>query len=445
MRSRLSLTAAALALAFGAAPAHAAAPTLFPSDRLTVADGAQLTGKRVNLPLPDCGARPSDCNEIRLLNELDGFDLDPRVSVGFGRPIDVRKVTPETVYLQAVAGGPRIGLGRLVFSPARNTLFGQPVSQLAEGTEYRLVVTPALSGEGAETTFTTMSATANLAKMRAQLDDGSAYDAAGIPPASRGLNLLAEGGRRTVFAAQSIVRVRRINDTGKGGLVAEDVFDPSRLGAGSYAFGHFRSPSWLTGERVIGQVPTRSGAPRVTGSEAVGFTLILPRGTKPPGGWPVAIFGPGITRSKYDVFLAADENAQRGLATMAIDPAGHAFGPRTQTQVDTAAGSQTFSGFGRGRDFDGDGTITNQEGVRAPGQPHPLASVGLRDGLRQTALDNMALVRAIGRGVDVDGDGSEDLRRTGVTYYAQSLGGIYGTMLMGTDPAVSTAVLNVPG
>ena len=104
-----------------------------------------------------------------------------------------------------------------------------------------------------------------------------------------------------------------------------------------------------------------------------------------------------------------------------------------------------FSGFGRGRDLNGDGTITDQEGVRTPEQPNPLASIGLRDGLRQTALDNMALVRAIGRGVDVDGDGSEDLRRDGVVYYAQSLGGIYGTMLMGVDQRVRAGALNVPG
>ena len=104
-----------------------------------------------------------------------------------------------------------------------------------------------------------------------------------------------------------------------------------------------------------------------------------------------------------------------------------------------------FSGFGRGRDLDGNGEITDQEGVRTPEQPNPLASIGLRDGLRQTALDNMALVRAIGRGVDVDGDGAEDLRRDGIVYYAQSLGGIYGTMLMGADQRVRAGALNVPG
>jgi len=68
-----------------------------------------------------------------------------------------------------------------------------------------------------------------------------------------------------------------------------------------------------------------------------------------------------------------------------------------------------------------------------------------RDGLRQTVADVMSLVRAIGRGLDVDGDGHNDLRKTGVDYYGQSFGGIYGVMLAGTDPKVTTPALNVSG
>ena len=48
----------------------------FPSDRVTVAEPANLTGLRVNLPLPDCDSRPSDCADLRVVNELDGFNLD---------------------------------------------------------------------------------------------------------------------------------------------------------------------------------------------------------------------------------------------------------------------------------------------------------------------------------------------------------------------------------
>ena len=40
----------------------------FPSDRLTISDPRQNTGLRVNLPKPDCGQRPSDCEDIDVIN-----------------------------------------------------------------------------------------------------------------------------------------------------------------------------------------------------------------------------------------------------------------------------------------------------------------------------------------------------------------------------------------
>ena len=46
----------------------------FPSDRFTVFDAQQLTGLRVNLPLPNCASRPSDCADLTLLNQMDGFN-----------------------------------------------------------------------------------------------------------------------------------------------------------------------------------------------------------------------------------------------------------------------------------------------------------------------------------------------------------------------------------
>src|SRR5215831_12116287 len=69
----------------------------FPSDRFTVRDASQNTGLRVNLPKPDCTIRTSDCQHIDLLNELDGFNLQPRLSVPFSGPIDVTTVSSHTV------------------------------------------------------------------------------------------------------------------------------------------------------------------------------------------------------------------------------------------------------------------------------------------------------------------------------------------------------------
>ncbi len=173
--------------------------------------------------------------------------------------------------------------------------------------------------------------------------------------------------------------------------------------------------------------------------------MIVPAGPAPQGGWPVAIFGPGITRSKYDLFLAADVNASRGIATVSFDPVGHAYGPKGKFGVTTPTGQKLMPMFGRARDTNRQGEFDSITNVSAPLQPHRLATVALRDGLRQTAADVMAMVRAIGRGVDVDGDGTVDLRRTGVAMYAQSLGGIYGTMVAGVDNRLNIAALNVPG
>src|SRR5262249_31627001 len=54
---------------------------------------------RVPLPLPDCTTHPSDCADIHVLNTLDGFNLQPRLSIPFDGPIDVHTVTSNTVFL----------------------------------------------------------------------------------------------------------------------------------------------------------------------------------------------------------------------------------------------------------------------------------------------------------------------------------------------------------
>src|SRR4029077_4356682 len=75
----------------------------------------------------------------------------------------------------------------------------------------------------------------------------------------------------------------------------------------------------------------------------------------PPG--PAAIYGPGFTRSKYDLFVTADYNASLGIVTLATDPSGHGYGSMSTTTVNSAGTPTTFLSYGRGRDLDGDGLI----------------------------------------------------------------------------------------
>ena len=71
----------------------------FPSDRFTVADASQLTNRRINLPQPDASTRPSDYADVSVINTLDGFNLQPRLSISFSGPIDVTTVNSTTVFL----------------------------------------------------------------------------------------------------------------------------------------------------------------------------------------------------------------------------------------------------------------------------------------------------------------------------------------------------------
>src|SRR5436309_2774435 len=55
----------------------------FPSNAFTVVAPENITGLRVNLPLPDCGAQPSDCDDLNAVNQMDGFNVQARLSISF--------------------------------------------------------------------------------------------------------------------------------------------------------------------------------------------------------------------------------------------------------------------------------------------------------------------------------------------------------------------------
>jgi hypothetical protein len=176
-------TASAAAVTIGSGTTPEA--TVFPSDAFTVADSAQVTGRRLALPTPaGCTADPalSICDDIRLINQLDGYDLRPRITIPFSGPIDVRSVTADSVYVQKPDGS-RTKLVQLVFDPDRNVLAGQPQDVLVESTTYTIVIAaglrdatgaavdPCATGCAAgattrRTTFTTGTATGARARPR---------------------------------------------------------------------------------------------------------------------------------------------------------------------------------------------------------------------------------------------------------------------------------------
>src|SRR5688572_8503909 len=75
--------------------------SMFPSNRHTVLDFSQNTSRRVNLAKPDCAPprSPVPCWDIDVLNTLDGFNIQPRLSIPFSGPIDVSSVSSDSVFL----------------------------------------------------------------------------------------------------------------------------------------------------------------------------------------------------------------------------------------------------------------------------------------------------------------------------------------------------------
>src|SRR5687767_2884825 len=113
----------------------------FPTDRYTVPDSTQLTGVRVDLPKPNCAVRPSDCLDIDVLNTLDGFNLQPRVSIPFTGGIDLASVSSSTVFLVRQPDGAVTGINQIVWDPSIDTLHVESDQLLDQHTRYLLVVT----------------------------------------------------------------------------------------------------------------------------------------------------------------------------------------------------------------------------------------------------------------------------------------------------------------
>ncbi|MGY1731436.1 Ig-like domain-containing protein [Geodermatophilus sp. SYSU D01045] len=430
------------ALAFTAALSVTATPALadpqkaepvsvFPSDTLTVRDPAQLTGRRVDLPTADCGA-PISCGLVQQLNRLDGFDLDPRLAIRFSKPVDAATAAAR-ITIQEDRGGWRTGVDRVVWDPATNTLYAHPAQQLAPGTTYRVEVQGGPTIKATRDTFTTLSATDGLQDLQRQIDSGSAFTALDITPGLHTDGAFPVAGTRVALA----------QDTGPTNSAAVTQPVTALLpGGATLAFGSYQAPNWLRPDVTIEQTPTRDAGPAPVSAATLPFVAVLPPGTAPAGGWPVAVFGHGFTGSDANVLAAAVTNAQRGIATIGTNVVGHGLGPDGEWVITTAAGERRLPSYGRGVDQqDEDVLIGSTEGSSATGAS---AAVSSRDALRQTAADIMTLVRSVG-GTDVDGDGTADLSGRDVTYFGQSFGGIYGTMLTGADPAVTRSVLNVPG
>jgi dienelactone hydrolase len=472
---RLAVATAAAALVLpGSALAATSVGRLFPTNLDTAPDATQLTGLHVVLPQPNCTTNPSDCADVAELDQLDGFNIQPRLTIPFSGPIDLSTVSSSTIFLVGPHGS-RVGINQIVWEPATNTLYAESDQQLAQDTTYLLVVTTGVHDtDGAPLDATTFRHDLNYgqtkdsgqkAYRKALLDLLPLADPSDVAGASvfttQSITALGETiraqltgstvnfnlgthGERTVFSAATTPLITVSHQTGTSTFVPSPlpVFAPSSplfTGIGTVAFGTYDSPDYETAQAVIPAYGTKTAVPAVQSVNHVQFTVWEPAGTPPAGGWPTVIFGHGFTDSKDGApVIVASALAQAHLATIAINVVGHGGFPGGFYTATTTSGMVTLPDGGRGVDQNGNGVYDQStEGVSAVGAGNEL--VATRDGLRQTTIDLMQLVKVLQQG-SISG-----LSTSRIYYAGQSFGGIYGVQLLGLDPDIRAGVPNVPG
>jgi pimeloyl-ACP methyl ester carboxylesterase len=205
--------------------------------------------------------------------------------------------------------------------------------------------------------------------------------------------------------------------------------------------------------------------PEQQGSVTLETLIAIPAGTPPMNnGWPVIVFGHGLGSSKESALAIAGRFAAAGFATVAIDTAahgsravriskdpalgciGHCFNGTTDTgtECDTSAQCQSTEKCGLGGATPSwvPPSPTTAPQCYAPFLSSDLAAV--RDGIRQTVLDHMRVIKAV-KTCGESGCTGVTFNPDKVYYAGMSLGGIIGSISAAMSPDIKGAVINVGG
>ncbi len=450
----------------------------FPTDSVTTTDATQITGKRINLPMPvECATSPtlSSCANTLLLNQLDGFSVNPRVTVCFSDAVNPASLAAGIQLFPIGPNGPAIAVNQVIYDPASNCAYAKPNAVLNQDSKYLLAVTQAVqdlkgqklqqnsdysscvkkagdsycsalsqavnqsgqsSGMVSASVFTTMSATAWLQQARAFVYQGSTP------------SVVLPAGPVSVFNVSDLDSINWVPQD-QNGNTPQAIPLSALQGVGQIAFGMYLSPIFLntsgplagsisvtpTGAAVSGPpaVPLAPGLP--PGYAPVSFHVFVPSSPMPAGGYPVVIYGHGLGDNQFGApTYIASTLALQGYATVAIEITGHGYGPGGTVQLrGPSIGSFTVAAPGRGIAFS-PAPIGPTDGCILPG---PLA---VRDCGRQTVVDLFALTRLL-----QTAGGLGLLNPSRIDYVGQSFGSTYGAMFHAVEPGVSRAVLNGAG
>lgn len=452
----------------------------FPSDAVAKAAPLQETGVQVNLPAPaGCAQTPTaaSCVNTALLNQLDGFSVNPRITLCFSGPVNVASLAAGIRFLAVGHPEAPVGIDQMIFDPVGLCAYAKPSHVLEQDAQYVLVVASSvLDADGhkvkpskdfsqcvkfptsfycvalslamhtaqavgnpgndlddvvSASLFTTQSATHWLEQARNSVDSGSIPEVGSL------------GGPPATFNVSDLASVTWMPDPGadvSGTGLNQQLPLNDLAGVARISFGLFFSPLYLnTSGPQAGQISTTPTNLPIAPPSAVipvSFHVFLPPASAVQGGKiPVIIYGHGLGDNQFGApTYAASTWAQKGFATLAFEITGHGYGPNGVTQVITNPGMVPVNvpTPGRGIQFVPGNPIGPEDGCILPG------ALATRDCSRQSAVDLLALMQAIrstnGLGLNLD--------PSRVYYTGQSFGAFYGALFGAVEPGMQALALN---
>lgn len=403
--------------------------TTFPDDVHTTAEPANPTGLRVDFH-PGSGADldsflPSEFTLIEALRELDGFGTAGGIVVRFTGPVDPTSVDGASAQLLRLDSGG--GVESLPFDvewyDEGATAIFLPLRPLEPAARHGLVMSRDVTDAAGEPVWASRA-------LRGALDGGSDDPRlASLHERYREL-LLAAGLSIDEVSAATVFTTQSIGEQDREIAVQITEMSPSLTatqactsdGTLTHCEASLAAADYLGEEQRLDLKPGQSPAP--VGDYTIPATVHLPDDGS-VGPWPVIVYGHGLGGTRGEAHGFARDISGLGFAVVAIDAPSHGEHPTSGTASDLF---WIFHFFGLY--LDGEARFDVQQ---------------LRDHWRQATWDKLQLCEAIRGGVDLDGDGADDLDGDRIFYSGHSLGGIMGPQLLALDEDVLAGELSAPG
>ncbi|HVW85922.1 MAG TPA: Ig-like domain-containing protein, partial [Bryobacteraceae bacterium] len=374
---------------------------------------------RINLQAPaGCPAALLDCAGLPLLNQLDGFSVNPRITVCFSADVDTNSIPDGIRFIPYSAAGPVVGINQILYDQPSHCVFAKPDRVLNQQTRYLLTVSNSVTAGGApiaasdefqaclsqkDTYCRDLSAAAKTSagKVSGQIVSASLFTTLSATTwleqarqnAVRSPSVLLPAGITSTFKLANVKSMKWFPQDNSGAATSQDIPLPALSGVDRIAFGLYLSPNYLqlSGSSFGTILNTPTNKPIAAALPLpVSYHVFLP----PVSGnarIPVVIYGHGLSDNQFGApTYIASTLASQGFATLAIEIPGHGFGPASHVQITNSDNSTSIVLTpGRGGKLLQTTPISSDDGCVVSG---PLA---VRDCARQTAVDLFALVHAI--------------------------------------------------